>query len=427
MRRAAVSLALAALAGLGVWLWQAQLPGAVPSIPATSVFTAEQIRRARSYRDAQYVMAAIAILIPPAVAWLLVWGGGARLALGRRPWLQTASAAFLIAAIATAATLPLGYIDHVRAANRGLDLQSTGGWLLTALVTVVATAAIVAVVYTVAWLIARRARVPWLAVGLAAWAAVAVVTVLQPVVWDPVVLSTSPLPAQSRAGRIVHELEARMHVHPHSVSIGAAGSSTTEENAFVDGVGPTQRVVIYDTALRNTTTPELRALIAHELGHIQRGHTYKGVLWFGVLALPALWLIWRLLDPVARRRYPDGLLDPRAVALVLAGVLTAVAVLTPVENAISRRDEAEADWAGLKATGDGAGMAALQRHLALTNLANPVPPVWAVLLEFSHPPVMDRIEQGRGYSAGPPPNASMSSPRSNSGRLLMPSRVRHLE
>ena len=189
-----------------------------------------------------------------------------------------------------------------------------------------------------------------------------------------------------------------MDVHPRSVTVADAGSRTTEENAFVDGVGPTQRVVIYDTSLAHMSTPELRALIAHELGHIQRGHTLKGVLWFGVLALPvALDHLARCLIPTPGAATPTGCWIPAPTVLVLAGVLSAVALFTPVENLISRRDEAEADWAGLRATGDGAAMASLQRHLALTNLANPVPPKWAVWLEFDHPPTMERIAVGRAH------------------------------
>ena len=191
-----------------------------------------------------------------------------------------------MSAITTAVVLPLGYVAHVRASNRGLDLQSTAAWLETALVTLAITAAVVGAVYTGAWLIARRTRRPWLAVGLTAWFAVAIVTVLQPVLWDPLLLSTTPLPRTGRAAALVHRLETRMDVHPRSVSIADAGSKTTEENAFVDGVGPTERVVIYDTSLRGLSTPQLRALIAHEFGHIQRRHTLKGVLWFGVLAMP---------------------------------------------------------------------------------------------------------------------------------------------
>jgi STE24 endopeptidase len=409
-------------------LWQAQLPGPVDTIHAAAVFTPRQIQRAKSYRELQYVLVLVGLVAPALVAWLLVWRGGTRLALGRRPVVRAAGAAFLVSVITTAVVIPIGYITHVRASNRGLDLESTSAWLATALVTLVITAVLVAAVYVGAWLIARGSPRPWFAVGLAAWVAVAVVTVLQPVLWDPLLLSTRPLPRTGRAAVLVRQLETRMGVHPQSVSVADAGSKTTEENAFVDGVGPTERVVIYDTSLRDMSRDQLRALIAHEFGHIKRRHTLKGVLWFGVLALPALWLIWRLLDPIARRRYADGLLDPRATALVLAGVLTASALLTPVENLISRRDEAEADWAGLQATRDGAGMASLQRRLALTNLSNPVPSLWAVWTEFNHPPVMDRIEVARSYSTGGEPNASStSSSRSNSGRLLIPSRVRHFE
>ena len=255
MRRAAVPIALACLAGLGIWLWQAQLPSPAATIPATAVFTAQQIQRAKSYRELQYLLVAVGLVLPAAVAWLLAWRGGAGLAIGRVPAVRVACAAFGVSAITTAVVLPLGYVAHVRASNRGLDLQSTAAWLETALLTLAITAAVVGAVYTGAWLIARRTRRPWLAVGLTAWFAVAIVTVLQPVLWDPLLLSTTPLPRTGRAAALVHRLETRMGVHPRSVSVADAGSKTTEENAFVDGVGPTERVVIYDTVAPRAVDP----------------------------------------------------------------------------------------------------------------------------------------------------------------------------
>jgi STE24 endopeptidase len=80
----------------------------------------------------------------------------------------------------------------------------------------------------------------------------------------------------------------------------------------------------------------------------------------------------------------------------VAGLLVAAALLTPVENGISRRYEAEADWTALRATGDGDGMSGLQKRLALADLSNPDPPRWAVVLLFDHPPVMERIAVARG-------------------------------
>jgi STE24 endopeptidase len=119
---------------------------------------------------------------------------------------------------------------------------------------------------------------------------------------------------------------------------------------------------------------------------------------------------------------PGRHLGTRAVPVVLALVVTTATVLTPVENLVSRRIEAEADWAGLKATRDPAGMAALQKRLTLANLSNPSPPQWAVWLLFDHPPVMERIAVARAYrsSASSSESSSSSSPAPNSGRFLIP-------
>jgi STE24 endopeptidase len=131
-------------------------------------------------------------------------------------------------------------------------------------------------------------------------------------------------------------------------------------------------------------------------------HTLKGVLWFGVIGVPAVLLVL-----AAASRLSGGRLRERAaVPVLLACALTAATLLLPVENLVSRRIEAEADWAGLRATRDGPGMAALQHRLALRDLANPDPPAWAVWLLFDHPPVMDRIAVAHAYGS----SSSSSSP-----------------
>ncbi|MGN6380420.1 MAG: M48 family metalloprotease [Gaiellales bacterium] len=400
-RTAAWPLLLLALIPLAWWLWQAQLPGSVPSVPAREIFTPAQIARARDYRGPSYMLDVLALVLPAVAGVGLAIRGGERLAIGRRPALAGAIAAFLFTAITAAAALPVEYVLHVRAHNRGIDLQSDPAWLGSALAAIVVFSAGVAVVYVIGRALARRAQPPWLVVGLAAWAGVALLTAIQPIAVDPLFMSTHRIASPSTVA-LVSGLERRMDAHPASVTVSDASSRTTAENAFVDGLGPTVRMVIDDTTLRESTPAELQAVVAHELGHVKRMHTLKGVLWFGVLALPALWIIWYLLEPVARRRYAGGLLDPRAAALLLAGVLVASTLLTPVENLISRRYEAEADWAALRATHNGAGMAALQRQLALSGIESLQPPGWAVDLLFDHPPVMSRIAVARSVQRQTP-------------------------
>lgn len=398
----------AVLAGLGVWLTRWDLPSAPPSIPARDVFNAAQIHRAQAYRDAGYLLAVLGLLLPVAVAWVLAWRGIAT----RRRMIWCVA---LVAGLVVFADLPVSLVDHVRAHNVGLDGRSPAGWLLDELEAGVLETAVVTALYMGALPLWRRGR--RIGVALAAWAVVAVVTLLQPLVVDPITLSTHPIESP-RLQMVVSQLERRMGVPPASVSIATSTGTGSGENAMADGLGPTERVTI-DSTIAGASTPELRALVGHELGHIQRNHLLKGVLWFGVIGVPAilfvLWAAERLC-----RRYPGGHLGTRAVPVVLALVVTVAALLTPVENLVSRRIEAEADWAGLKATNDPAGMAALQKRLTLANLSNPSPPRWAVWLLFDHPPVMDRIEVARAYrsSVAESPSSSASAP--NSGRFLMP-------
>ena len=40
-------------------------------------------------------------------------------------------------------------------------------------------------------------------------------------------------------------------------------------NAYVNGLGSTKRVVLYDNTLRELSPAELRSVVAHELGHVE--------------------------------------------------------------------------------------------------------------------------------------------------------------
>jgi STE24 endopeptidase len=381
------------LIALAIWLWtSAQLPPSAAPVPASAAFTKAQIDRAQDYREPGYLIALAALATQLAVAWLLAWRG--------RPWaarLPVLAAVLATALVVTAAALPFGYWQHVRAGDVGIDLRSGWAWaydagLETALLSIAVTA-----VYALA-LIAHR-RLGALGVALAAWISVALLAALQPLVIDPLTFSTGPLPPALAAQAAT--LERRMDAHPRSITVADASTRTTAENAEVDGVGPTVRLVIGDTAL-DERPDQLRALLAHELGHVSRRHTLRGVLWFGVIGVPALLLVLAVAGMLS-----DG--RPRsaaAVPVVLACALTAATLLLPVENLISRRIEAEADWAGLRATRDPAGMESLQRRLALSDVSNPDPPGWAVWLLFDHPPVMERIAVARAYDS----SSSSSTP-----------------
>jgi STE24 endopeptidase len=384
--RRLVPLALL-LAALAAWLWQAQLPPDPPPVKASEVFTAAQISQARDYREPGYLLALAGLLVPLLLAAGLALRLPGPLARMRRGWLVAA----VIAALLALAVVPLDWIAHVRARDAGLDLRGTAQWAADEAVGVGLQAVTVGAAYAAGLLLLRR--LGKLGAALAVAALVAAFVCLQPLVVDPLLFSTRPI-ADPWLQAEVARLEQALDAHPASVTVTDAGSRTTAENAQVDGLGPTVRVTVDDTIIR-APRPQLSALLAHELTHVARLHTLKGTLWFVVLGVPLLLGIATLVE---RRR--GSLASPPAVAAVLALCLLAFTVTLPLQNAISRRYEAEADWGGIRATGDGRGAEQLERRLAIANLSNPDPPRWVVWLLFDHPPVMERIAVARAYSSG---------------------------
>ena len=108
-------------------------------------------------------------------------------------------------------------------------------------------------------------------------------------------------------------------------------------------------------------------MIAHELGHLAHNHIWKDVGWYALFALPG-----RVPHRAATRRR-GGMGRPEAVPLSLLVLVVLTLLAQPIQNAISRHMEAEADWSALQATHDPAGATALFRRFVPTTLDEPNP------------------------------------------------------
>jgi len=167
---------------------------------------------------------------------------------------------------------------------------------------------------------------------------------------------------------------------------------TDEPNAFAAGLGPTRRVILWNTLLDEPFSDrEVRVVIAHELAHHSRDHIWKSFGFFALLAAPMA-----LLVAVATRRR-GGMYDPRAVPLALFVVIVLQIVVTPAQNVISRRLEAEADWVALETARDPHAQREVFRDLAETSLSDPDPPEWEMMLFGTHPAAIDRIAMAEAW------------------------------
>ena len=198
---------------------------------------------------------------------------------------------------------------------------------------------------------------------------------------------------------------ARVERVPHTkVEVQEVSRFTTAPNAEAVGFGPTRRVILWDTLLHDGfSRTEVRAVIAHELGHVSHEDILKGVGWLALLLVPTTALI----ALVTRRR--GGMARPEAVPSALLVFVALTLVLTPLRNVLSRRVEAAADWAALNATHDPTAQRALMRQLAIKSLTDPNPPSWSYVLDADHPTIMQRLAMTEAWEADRGGRSSISS------------------
>ncbi len=192
----------------------------------------------------------------------------------------------------------------------------------------------------------------------------------------------------------VARLERIEGVRGTPVRVQDVSSWTSQANAFTVGFGPSTHVVIWDTLLDGRfSRGEEDVVIAHELGHVRSRHIIKAIGWSALVVLPTLWL----LSLALRKRGGLGRPENLPYAFLVLAVLALVA--SPIENVVSRRYEAEADWRALSATKDPASATKLFQSFETTSLEQPNPAGWDYLWLENHPTLMQRIAMAQQFRA----------------------------
>lgn len=176
------------------------------------------------------------------------------------------------------------------------------------------------------------------------------------------------------------------------VRVEEVSDDTEQANAFAYGIGPSRRVVLWDTMLAPPfTVSEQKVVLAHELAHHSQEHLPKGIGWFALFAIPGAWVLMRA------TRGRGGMGAPEAVPVALLVVVVLQLVAAPAANAISRRMEAEADWKALQATRDPKSLEQLMVGLSETSLGDPDPPGWVGFMLGTHPTLADRVAMAHAW------------------------------
>ncbi len=189
----------------------------------------------------------------------------------------------------------------------------------------------------------------------------------------------------------------------HEVSVMDGSKRSTKSNAFFSGFGKNKRIALFDTLIEKHTEAELVGVLAHEIGHFKKRHIIKAL----IVGTTTTGVMFFLLGIMMNNR---GLFDAFGVgetsiyvSLALFGILMSPVneVLSVAGNWLSRKHEFEADAYAAEVTGNPRAMADALRKLSRDNLSNLTPHPFYVFLNYSHPPVVERIQALESLSRHP--------------------------
>lgn len=307
-----------------------------------------------------------------------------------------------LVAIGELAALPVVAWRETILRSYGLSTQTWASWTIDLLKGYAVAAVLGAVTLLGFFGVTRLWPRWWFAVAAAGAAGLVVLfSFVFPVLVEPIFNKFTPMPEGELRNSLL-ALASADGVPVRDVLVADASRRTTALNAYVSGLGPTRRIVVFDTLMREAPPAEVRAVVAHELGHAKHNDVLTGTLLSALGAAAAVCVLYLLgsWTGLLRRAGVSSIVEPRALALLIALATLAGLVALPLQNLATRRIEARADAHALALTDDPSTVERMEERLATTNLADVDPPRWHYVVFASHPSIVERMAAARAYGRG---------------------------
>jgi STE24 endopeptidase len=168
---------------------------------------------------------------------------------------------------------------------------------------------------------------------------------------------------------------------------------SSKSNAFFTGFGNNKRIALFDTLIAKHTIAEMVAILAHEIGHYKKKHILQGTI-IGILHTGVIFFLLSLFLG-SSELYQAFYMEEESI---YAGLLFFGLLYTPVElilslimQVLSRKNEYEADRFAAETIDTPLSIIEALKKLSATNLSNLTPHPFYVFLNYSHPPLLQRI------------------------------------
>jgi STE24 endopeptidase len=306
------------------------------------------------------------------------------------------------ALITWALNLPLNcYAGFVREHQYGMSNQTFGAWFGESLKALTVALVILPIVFAILYSIFRAAERTWWIWGtIVAIVLTTALTTAAPVFIEPIFNKYTPLTDPKIRDPILALARAN-EIPVQQVFVVDQSRQTKRVSANVAGLAGTTRIALNDNLLNQCTLPEIREVMAHEMGHYVLNHGAKITMALAIFIFVGFALAAATFNRVIRKRGSSwgvtGIADPAGFPLLMLIFATYGFLLTPIVNTMSRTIEGEADIFGLNAARepDASAMVALKlgkyRKMEPTSLEE--------FIFFDHPSGRSRIRMAMDWKA----------------------------
>src|SRR2546430_1521018 len=304
------------------------------------------------------------------------------------------------------------YQSFIREHQYGFGTQNFGQWFVEQLISLIIGLIAGVIALSILYAVFRRApRSWWLWGTLVAVVLSFIGNFIAPVFVEPLFNTYKPLTDPNVRDPILAMARANQIPVTQVFEVDAS-RQTTRVSANVAGLLGTTRIALNDNLLKQCSIPEIRAVMAHEMGHYVLNHGAKLTIYFGVVALFGFAIARFVFDWALRgwgeRWQVRGIGDPAGLPLLMLIFVTFTFLMTPVLNSIVRETEREADQFGINTSREPDGEAKVALKLAAYRKLDPSP--LEEFIFFDHPSGRARIQMAMDWKAAHLPAGNLDAP-----------------
>ena len=290
--------------------------------------------------------------------------------------------------------LPFGWYDTFvieekygfnQSSVRTFVFDKLKGWALT----MVLGGALMALIV---WLYGQAG--PWF--WVVAWAVLSGFSVFMAMFYSSLIVplfnKQTPL-GEGELRTAIEEFSGKVGFKIDNIFVIDGSRRSSKANAYFTGLGSKKRIVLYDTLIDEMTTGELVAVLAHEIGHYKKRHVVQG-LFLGIAQTGILLFLFSVVMKSPAISQALGVEQPNFhIGMIAFSILySPLSMVTGLAmNRLSRKNEFEADAFAAENYSPTPLITALKK-LSVKNLSNLTPHPVYVTFNYSHPPLLQRLE-----------------------------------